>query len=93
MYLKPQSTLSKRFNNLAVSTGNQIVNTTATPLLWIDLANNDNRVNIFDYNILLANFNTTGNVGFHIADLNFDGKIDIFDFSLMVGNFGSQGEN
>lgn len=50
--------------------------------------NDDGKVDIFDYNILLSDFGKTGAVGFSPADLNPDGKIDIFDYNILVGNFG-----
>lgn len=60
---------------------------TASPSLPPDL-NDDNTVNVYDYNILLANFNTTGNPGWISADLNNNGRIDIFDYNILLGNFG-----
>ncbi len=44
------------------------------------------RVDIFDYNTLLTNFNKTGtNVQ---GDLNNSGKVDIFDYNILLTNFG-----
>lgn len=46
-----------------------------------------NKVDIFDYNILLENFgNTTcGN----IADIDGNCKVDIFDYNILLENFGN----
>jgi hypothetical protein len=58
--------------------------TTPTPKTG-DL-NNDNKVDIFDYNIIVGNFGKTGS---GIAgDIDANGKVDIFDYNLLVGNFG-----
>lgn len=48
--------------------------------------NHDNKVDIFDYNLLVGNFgNTTcGNA----ADIDGTCKVDIFDYNILVGNFG-----
>lgn len=48
--------------------------------------NNDGKVDIFDYNILIENFGNTscGNV----ADIDANCKVDIFDYNILVENFG-----
>jgi hypothetical protein len=46
-----------------------------------------NVINIFDYNILVYSFGTTGTPGWIVADINPDGKIDIFDYNILVYNF------
>ncbi len=51
--------------------------------------NNDGKVDIFDYNILISNFGKTGSPGWIPADINKDGKVDIFDYNILVGEFGS----
>jgi hypothetical protein len=50
--------------------------------------NGDGKVDIFDYNVVLANFGKTGPVGFSPADLNADGKVDLFDYNMMLNYFG-----
>jgi len=48
--------------------------------------NGDTRVDILDYNILVANF---GQIGANlIADITKDSKVDIFDYNVLVANFG-----
>jgi len=48
-------------------------------------ANNDQKVDILDFNILMINWGKTGS---GIAgDFNSDGKIDIFDFNLLMINW------
>lgn len=46
------------------------------------------RVDISDYNILVSDFSKTGTPGFVPADINKDGKVDIFDYNILVANFG-----
>lgn len=59
-------------------------NPSAGPLIG-DL-NNDGKVDISDYNILVSNF---GNSGANLTgDLNNDGKVDIYDYNLLLQNYG-----
>jgi len=44
-------------------------------------ANNDNKVNFLDFNILMANW---GAIGPNIADFSGDGIVDLFDFNLLM---------
>ncbi|MBI4991394.1 hypothetical protein HZB96_04860 [Candidatus Gottesmanbacteria bacterium] len=60
----------------------------ATPTPFPGDLNGDNKVDIFDYNVLVANFGKTGAAGWIAADINSDGKVDIFDYNVLVGNFG-----
>lgn len=53
------------------------------------LNNPDGKVNIFDYNLLIANFGKTGNPGFHPADIIKNGDIDIFDYQAVLANFSN----
>jgi hypothetical protein len=67
------------------------VTVTGTPIYIPGDLDHNNKVDIFDYNILVDNFgNTTcGNV----ADIDGNCKVDIFDYNMLVGNFGlSAGE-
>lgn len=50
--------------------------------------NDNGRVDIFDYNILIANFNKSG-VGI-AGDINNNNKVDIFDYNILVSDFGKQ---
>jgi len=50
--------------------------------------NGDGKVDIFDYNILVTNFGTTGTPGWIPADITKDGKVDIFDYNILVRDFG-----
>ena len=50
--------------------------------------NNDGKVDIFDYNILMSDFGKTGVAGFTKSDINKDGKVDIFDYNILISNFG-----
>jgi hypothetical protein len=46
--------------------------------------NNDGKVDIFDFNILIGDFN----LGNTRSDLNNDEKVNIFDFNILLTNFG-----
>jgi hypothetical protein len=50
--------------------------------------NGDDQVSIFDYNILLEKFGSTGSAGFHPADIDKNGVVDIFDYNQLLENFG-----
>jgi len=60
------------------------ITSTPIPLKPGDL-NSDTYVDIFDYNLLVANFGKTGT---NIADINHDQVVDIFDYNVLVANFG-----
>lgn len=57
---------------------------TPTPTPKIGDINDDNRVNIFDYNLLLEQFDRHD---YPPADLDDDGDVDIFDYNLLLENF------
>ena len=61
---------------------------TPTPTPISGDINHDGKVDIFDYNLLVADFGKTGAPGFVPADINRDGKVDIFDYNILVANFG-----
>ncbi len=48
--------------------------------------NGDGKVDIFDYNQILTDFNKTGSN--LLTDLNASGKVDIFDYNILLSNFG-----
>ncbi len=48
--------------------------------------NADNKVDIFDYNLMVQNFSAT-NCG-NVADLDGNCRVDIFDYNILVQNFG-----
>ena len=45
--------------------------------------NNDGKVNIFDFNLLVGDFQSQN----LRSDLNKDGKVDLFDFNILVGDW------
>lgn len=48
--------------------------------------NTDGKIDIYDYNLLVANFNKTGsNI---VGDIDHNGKVDIYDYNELVANFG-----
>jgi hypothetical protein len=61
---------------------------TSTPIPKPGDLNGDGKVDIFDYNAMVADFGKTGSPGWIPADINKDGKVDIFDYNVLVGNFG-----
>jgi hypothetical protein len=46
--------------------------------------NNDGKIDIFDFNILIGDFRVVN----LRSDLNNDGKVNIFDFNILLTNFG-----
>jgi hypothetical protein len=46
----------------------------------------NNKVDIFDYNLLLTNFGKTGTS--LVGDIDKNGKVDIFDYNILLTNFG-----
>jgi len=48
-------------------------------------ANGDNKVNKYDFALLMSNWGETGS---NICDLNGDSKVDKYDFSLLMSNWG-----
>lgn len=46
--------------------------------------NGDNKVNDYDFSILMSNWGTPKNTA---ADLNKDGKVDDFDFSILISKW------
>ena len=50
--------------------------------------NGNSKVDILDYNILIADFGKTGSPGWIPADIDKNGKVDVFDYNILVGNFG-----
>lgn len=47
--------------------------------------NQDSKVDIFDYNLLVTDFGKTGSLS---TDIDRNGKVDIFDYNILVANFG-----
>lgn len=47
--------------------------------------NTDGKLDIFDYNIMVAQFGRTGT---NNADINNDNKVDIYDYNILVEEFG-----
>ena len=70
----------------ALPTATSTPTPTPTPVGKLGDVNHDGKVDIFDYNILVANFGKTGSAV--TGDINHDGKVDIFDYNILVANFG-----
>ncbi len=50
-------------------------------------ANRDGTVNLADFNILAANFGSSG-ATFSRGDFNYDGTVNLQDFNILAGRFG-----
>lgn len=74
--VSPGGLLSTFSNTLAFSIGKVV----ARVVKQAD-ANNDNKVNLVDFSVLLYNWGIPKNPA---ADLNSDGKVNIVDFSIML---------
>ena len=60
-----------------------------TPALPGD-ANLDQRVNINDLTIVLANYGQSTAMSWSTGDFNGDGKVDINDLTIVLANYGSK---
>ena len=58
------------------------------PVLLPGDLDNNGKVDILDYNILITDFGKTGSPGWIRSDIIEDGKVDIFDYNILVANFG-----
>lgn len=56
----------------------------ASPARKVGDIDNNGRVDIFDFNFLVADYRGTN----MRSDLNGDNKVDLFDFNLLITNFG-----
>jgi hypothetical protein len=65
--------------------GFRLIASDASPIIPGDLDGNG-KVDIFDYNLLLTNFDKQGrNV---VGDINRDGTVNMADYDILIGNFG-----
>lgn len=60
---------------------------TPTPIPLPGDIDKNNKVDIFDYNLLLEDFGKTTPTS---ADIDADGDVDIFDYNLLLENFGER---
>lgn len=81
---KAGSWLSKRFDNVSVSSGGYVF--LRLPLTWNGDVNGDNRIDDEDLLEVLFNF------GGSLSDLNGDGEVNDEDLLIVLFNFGQQGE-
>lgn len=59
---------------------------TPTPTFLLGDLDRNRKVDIFDFNLFLAEFGKV--VAGNLADLDNNGKVDIFDFNIFLSNFG-----
>ena len=70
------------------STWSTTITATVNNVTYIDEdINQDGRVNILDFSLLVARFGQTGG-SLGRADINGDGRVNILDFSLLANRFG-----
>lgn len=91
--LKPQTFLAKKFIGQSLSAGNFTVDVTNTPFLGGDVDSENNTVDIFDYNRVVADFGSRMPAAGSPADMDKNGAVDIFDYNEVVTNFNKSGEN
>ena len=89
--VKNSHTLGLMQPNVTINSG---VNTLTLGTLLEGDANNDNQVNITDFSILAAAFQTSAGQSSYDPRADFDnsGQVNITDFSLLAGNFGKFGD-
>ena len=69
------------------STGNALKSVTSAIITVLNLGdiNMDKKIDLFDYNIFVAEY---GKTGYSWADLNQSSKVDLFDYNIFVANYG-----
>jgi len=65
--------------------GGSTVATTTTTTAKKGDANNDSKVDKYDFSLMMSNWGKTGT---NVCDFNNDSKVDKYDFSLMMSNWG-----
>jgi hypothetical protein len=88
VYLKGWAHLQKKFPGVTLTVGENNKDWTATELLAGD-ANDDDKVSIQDFRVLVENYMQTGDN--LVPDFNLDGKVSIQDFRFIVENYSKQG--
>lgn len=93
LYVKGPAHLRKRIGNSPFPIERDGVTriTLDSPLIAGDIMNN-NRIDIFDYNVIVQDFGSRMPAEGSPADLDFDGDVDIYDYNLIVQNFAKVGE-
>ncbi len=89
--VKGPAHLTRLFSNQTINSGTNTKNLTALLLLTGDIFPND-RIDIFDYSQLVADFGPRMPTAGSLADFDLDGDVDIFDYSFLVGNFNKTGD-
>ncbi len=103
IFVQAPSYLVRQFANVAVTTGTQTINLNNLILAGDSLSTgmSANKIDIFDYNNLVANYNCKPTpaspppgklCNSFNSDFDFDGDIDIHDYNFFAGNFGKIGD-
>ncbi|MCX6724314.1 MAG: chitobiase/beta-hexosaminidase C-terminal domain-containing protein [Candidatus Staskawiczbacteria bacterium] len=58
---------------------------TPTPTIKVGDANRDNKVDKYDFSLMMANWGATGA---NVCDFNGDNKVDKYDFALLMSKWG-----
>lgn len=93
--IKEGSRLRKKFTGISLTTAvdNKRVKTAAADLLQVGDFNNDNKLTISDFGVLMTNFNQTTGLTVPVTsanakfDLNGDGNLSILDIGLLLANY------
>jgi hypothetical protein len=91
IYVKGPVHLTHRFSAQSINATTNDLNLTAFVLLAGDAFNND-RIDIFDYSQVVADFGSRMPTSGSTADFDFNGAVDIFDYSYLVSNFNKTGD-
>lgn len=92
VFIKGPAHLNRKLaENINLSPGNNSQDFSSTSLTTGDIVDN-NKIDIFDYNIVVSHFGPRLPAGGSPADLDSDNDVDIFDYNFLVGNFGKSGE-
>ncbi len=70
--------------NTTTTTTPTTTTTTTTPTTKIGDANRDNKIDKYDFALMMANWGKTGT---NSCDFNNDGKVDKYDFALLMLNW------
>ncbi len=99
-YLDGPSHLQRTFNVTLPNTGANTIDLTSkinlsgdakdTSTDRPDITLSKDKVDVFDYSVLVGNFGTKKQNDY--ADFDFNGAVDIYDYSYIVANFNQEGE-
>lgn len=94
IYLKENRHLQRKFAgvNLVSGTNSQDWSTDNNLMLLAGDTNNDDRVDMSDFDILATDYRNSTTQATSPADFNFDARVDMSDFDLLATNYRKTGE-